>query len=70
MFAQHPLLRQLLSRVDVRVLRLLEGALQELELLRGEGGPRAPLLPLEREAGLALSVRVLGDFPRRRGGHR
>ena len=36
----------LLPCVDVGVVSLLEGALQLLELGRGEGGPDPPLLPL------------------------
>ena len=36
----------LLPGVDVGVVSLLEGALQLLQLGRGEGGPDPPLLPL------------------------
>lgn len=39
-------LSQLLSRVDVGVVRSLESPLQLLQLLRCEGGPTAALLPL------------------------
>lgn len=43
--------RQLLSGVDVWVVRLCEHALQLLELRAGEGGPDAALLPLLVQAG-------------------
>ena len=36
----------LLPGVDVRVVSLLEGSLQLLQLSRGESGPDPPLLPL------------------------
>lgn len=45
-FSQVDLQRQLLSGVDVRVVRLRENPLQLLELRAGERGPDAPLLPL------------------------
>lgn len=38
--------RELLSRVNVRVVSLREHALQFFELRAGERGPNAPLLPL------------------------
>lgn len=38
--------RELLSRVNVRVVSLREHALQLLQLRAGERGPNAPLLPL------------------------
>lgn len=53
-------LRQLFPRVHVGVLRPLESSLQLLQLLRREGGSRAPLLPLDGDARLALGVTV-GD---------
>lgn len=53
------LLRELLARVDVGVLRALEGALQLLELLAAEGGPGAALLALQWDAGLRLGLRLL-----------
>lgn len=43
--------RQLLSGVDVRVVRLCEDSLQLLQLGTGEGGPDAPLFPLLVQAG-------------------
>lgn len=51
-------LRELLPRVHVGVLRPLEGALELLQLLGGEGGPGAALLPLDGDARLALRVAV------------
>lgn len=48
---QVDLQRQLLSRVDVRVVGLCEDPLQLLELRAGEGGPDAPLLPLLVQTG-------------------
>lgn len=54
------LLRHLLPRVDVGILRLLKGPLEDLELLGREGGARAPLLPLERDPWLALRVALVG----------
>lgn len=56
---EYSLLRHLLPGVDVGVLRLLKGALQHLQLLGREGGPGASLLPLERDARLALNVTVV-----------
>ena len=42
---------QLLSGVDVRVVRLRKDPLQLLQLGAGERGPDAPLLPLLVQAG-------------------
>lgn len=49
-------LSQLLPRVDVGVMRPLEGPLQLFQLLGCEGGPTAALLPLQRQAGLRVHV--------------
>lgn len=45
-FSQIDFQRQLLSGVDIRVVRLGKNPLQLLELRAGERGPDAPLLPL------------------------
>lgn len=45
-------LGQFFPRVDVGVVRTLEGPLQLLQLLRCEGGPTAALLPLQGQAWL------------------
>ena len=52
-------LAELLPGVDVRVLGSLERLLQLVQLVGGEGGAGAPLLPLERDPGLGLRVRAL-----------
>lgn len=49
-------LRYLLARVDVRIVRALEGPLQLLQLLRGEGGSTPPLLPLQRQTRLRVYI--------------
>ena len=49
-------LAELLPGVDVRVLGPLECLLQLVQLVGGEGGAGPPLLPLERDPGLRLSV--------------
>lgn len=52
-------LRQLLPGVDVWVVGPLEGPLQLLQLLSCEGGPTAPLFPLQRQIRLRLHIRAL-----------
>ena len=52
-------LRQFLPGVDVRVLGPLEGLLQLVQLIGREGRPRPTLLPLQRDPGLGLEVRVV-----------
>ena len=52
-------LAQLLPGVDVRVLGPLEGLLQLVQLVGGEGGAGPSLLPLQGDPGLGLSVRAL-----------
>ncbi len=52
-------LRQLLPGVHVRVLRPLECPLQLLDLLGSERRAAAALLPLQRDARLALHVAVV-----------
>lgn len=52
---------QLLSAVHVRVVRLLEGSLQFVQLEGGEGGPVAAVLLFR-----VLVVRQLAAFPLRR----
>lgn len=52
--------RQLLSGVDVRVVRLGKDSLQLLQLGAGEGGPDAPLLPLLVQAG-GVREKLVGD---------
>ena len=49
-------LAELLSGVDVRVLGPLKRLLKFVQLVGGEGGAGAPLLPLERDPGLGLGV--------------
>ena len=49
-------LTELLPGVDVRVLGPLEGLLQLVQLVGGEGGAGPSLLPLEWDAGLRLRV--------------
>lgn len=49
-------LRQLLPRVNVRVLRPLERLLELVQLVRREGRARPPLLPLQRNPRLGLAV--------------
>ena len=49
-------LAELLPGVDVRVLGPLERLLKLVQLVGGEGGAGAPLLPLERDPGLGLGV--------------
>jgi len=53
------LLGQFLAGVHVGVLSALEGSLQLFQLIRGEGGPRAALLPLQRDPGLRVHVRIV-----------
>lgn len=50
---------QLLPGVDVGVVGPLKGPFQLLQLLRREGGPTAPLLPLQGQIGLRFHVRAL-----------
>lgn len=52
--------RQLLSRVDVRVVGLRKDPLQLFELRAGERGPDAPLLPLLIETGW-IREELVGD---------
>lgn len=49
-------LSQLLSGVDVWVMRPFKSLLQLLKLLGGEGGATAPLLPLQRQVGLRIHI--------------
>ena len=49
-------LTELLPGVDVRVLGPLERLLQLVQLVGGEGGAGASLLPLERDPGLGFGV--------------
>lgn len=49
-------LGQLLSGVDVWIMCPLKGLLQLLQLLSGEGGAAASLLPLQRQVGLRIHV--------------
>ena len=49
-------LAELLPGVDVRVLGPLERLLQLVQLVGGEGGAGASLLPLERYPGLGFCV--------------
>ena len=56
-------LAELLPGVDVGVLGPLEGLLELVELVGGEGGTGAALLPLEGDARLRLHVgALLGAF--------
>ena len=52
-------LAELLPGVDVRVLGPLEGLLQLVQLVGGEGRPGPSLLPLQWDPGLGLGVRAL-----------
>lgn len=52
--------RQLLARVDVRVVRLCKDPLQLFELRAGERGPDAPLLPLLIQTGW-IREKLVGD---------
>ena len=52
-------LTELLPGVYVRVLRPLEGLLQLVQLVRGEGGPGPPLLPFQGDPRLGLHVGAL-----------
>ena len=58
-FTQLGPLAQLLPCVDVRVLGPLEGLLQLVQLVGGEGGAGPSLLPLQGDPGLGLGVRAL-----------
>ena len=51
-------LAELLPGVDVRVLGPLEGLLQLVQLVGGEGGAGAALLPLQGDPRLSLHVHV------------
>ena len=57
--AQLGALAQLLPGVDVRVLGPLEGLLQLVQLVGGEGGAGPSLLPLQGDPGLGLGVGTL-----------
>lgn len=52
-------LGQLFSGVDVRVMRPFKSLLQLLQLLSGEGGATASLLPLQGQVGLRVDVRAV-----------
>ena len=52
-------LAELLPGVDVRVLGPLEGLLQLVQLVGGEGGAGPSLLPLQGDPGLGLGVGTL-----------
>ena len=52
-------LAELLPGVDVRVLGPLEGLLQLVQLVGGEGGAGPSLLPLQGDPGLGLGIRAL-----------
>ena len=49
-------LTELLPGINIRVLGPLKSLLQLVQLVGGEGGAGAPLLPLERDPGLCLRV--------------
>lgn len=49
-------LSQLLSGVDVRIMRPFESLLQLFQLLGGESGAAAPLLPFKRQVGLRIDI--------------
>jgi hypothetical protein len=53
------LLSQFLAGVDVWVLCPLESSLQLLQLVSRERGPAATLLPLQRNPGFGLRVRLV-----------
>lgn len=52
-------LGQLFSGVDVWVMCPFESLLQLLQLLSGEGGATASLLPLQGQVGLRIDVRAV-----------
>lgn len=54
---QASLLRELFTRVHVRVLGTLERPLQLFQLVRAERGPRAALFPLQSDPRLRLDIR-------------
>ena len=60
------LLSEFLASVDVGVLRPFEGSFQFFQLIGGERRPGATLLPLQRNSGLGIHIRIVIIGRRRR----